>query len=152
MLHIAVNKACGAAHWFEMITVTSHMCGVNYVPILFVFVVCYWQITVMLLLQVLTLKQFALLNVHSYPYLIQMDHMLGALARQQNEPSQRQILASAHTVDTKPHWALLHEYLSGLRQNEDHIHEYVPFLNRVTSQNSSGSDGSTLLSGEQARS
>ena len=94
-------------------------------------------------LQVLTIKQLALLNVHSYPYLCQIDPMLEALARHRNEPSMQEVLAVAHTVDTKPHWTLLREYHSKLKQNEDHMHEYIPFLTHAVSQNSSGSDGST---------
>ncbi len=78
--------------------------------------------------------------------------MLEALARQCSEPSQQQVLASAHTVDTKPHWALLREYHTKLAANEDHIHEYVPFLKGVVSQSSSGSEGSTVLGVQQDKS
>lgn len=94
------------------------------------------------------MKQFAQLHVHSYPYLIQVDHMLEALAAQRNQPSQQQILASAHTVDTKPHWALMRSYHAELMSNDNHIHEHIPFLKGVASQNSSNSEGSTVMAVE----
>ncbi|DBB15330.1 TPA: hypothetical protein ACH3X3_003578 [Trebouxia sp. C0006] len=98
---------------------------------------------------VLTIKQFARIHVHSYPYLIQIDHMLEALARQRGQPSQQQVLASAHTVDTKPHWTLLRAYHAELMANDDHIDVHIPFLKGVASQTSSGSEGSTDMTVEQ---
>ncbi|DBA98829.1 hypothetical protein WJX77_006737 [Trebouxia sp. C0004] len=98
---------------------------------------------------ILTIKQFAQIHVHSYPYLIQIDHMLEALSRQRHQPSQQQILASAHTVDTKPHWTLLRAYHAGLLANDDHIDVHIPFLKGVASQTSSGSEGSTVMAVEQ---
>ena len=100
-------------------------------------------------MQVLTIKQFAQIQVHSYPYLIQIDHMLEALARQRHQPSQQQVLASAHLVDTKPHWTLLRAYHAELMANADHIHVHLPFLKGVASQTSSGSEGSTVMAGER---
>ncbi|DBB02790.1 TPA: hypothetical protein ACH3X1_013622 [Trebouxia sp. C0004] len=100
---------------------------------------------------VLTIKQFAQIHVHSYPYLIQIDHMLEALARQRCQPSQQQILASAHTVDTKPHWTLLRAYHVELMANDDHINVHIPFLKGVASQTSSGSEGSTVMTEEPGK-
>ena len=102
-------------------------------------------------MQVLTIKQFALLHVHSYPNLIQLDAMIEALARQHNEPSQQQVLASAHTVDTKPHWIKLRHYHSHLAQNDNHIHEYIPFMRFMEKQTSSGSDVTILSAADQKK-
>ena len=93
-----------------------------------------------LAVQVLTIKQFALLHVHSYPYLIQLNSLIEALARQHNEPNQQQVLATAHSVDTKPHWTKLRQYHNHLQGKEDHIHEYIPFVKFMEVQHSSGSD------------
>ena len=106
-------------------------------------------IIIVIIMQVLTIKQFARIHVHSYPYLIQIDHMLEALARQRGQPSQQQVLASAHTVDTKPHWTLLRAYHAELMANDDHIDVHIPFLKGVASQTSSGSEGSTDMTAEQ---
>ena len=107
--------------------------------------------TATLVAQVLTIKQFALLHVHSYPYLIQLDALIEALARQHNEPSQQQVLATAHSVDTKPHWAKLRQYHTHLQGNDDHIHEYIPFVKFMEVQHSSGSDATAIDAVEQER-
>ncbi len=65
------------------------------------------------------MKQFVPLQVHSYPHLVLLDHMIEAVVRQHNELSQLHVLAIAHIVATKPHWALLQEYNSGLTANKD---------------------------------
>ena len=52
-------------------------------------------------MQGLITKQFALLHVHSYPNLIQLDAMIERLAQQHNKHYQQQVLASTHPVDTR---------------------------------------------------
>lgn len=94
-------------------------------------------------MQVLTSKQLARLNVRSYPYLIDTEFMLEALARERGEPSQQQILAAAHSVDTKMHWANMRIYHAQLEDSS--VHQYVPFKDSVGVENSSGSEGTTAL-------
>lgn len=98
---------------------------------------------VMSCLQVLTIKQYATLYVQSYPHLIQTDCMLEALARERNEPTQQQILASAHTVDTRGHWANMRAYHAQL--TDDTMHTHVPFKAGVGATTSSGSEETTAL-------
>ncbi|KAL3136011.1 hypothetical protein ABBQ32_007048 [Trebouxia sp. C0010 RCD-2024] len=92
---------------------------------------------------VLTSKQLARLNVRSYPYLIDTEYMLEALARERGEPSQQQILAAAHSVDTKMHWANMRIYHAQLEDSS--VHQYVPFKDSVGVENSSGSEGTTAV-------
>lgn len=87
--------------------------------------------------------QLARLNVHAYPYLIDTEYMLEALARERGQPCQQQILASAHTVDTKVHWANMRIYHAQLEESETHPHVYVPFKDSVCLENSSGSEGTS---------
>jgi len=92
-------------------------------------------------LQVLTGRQHAMALVHAYPSLLRIDDMLDSLAVQQNEPSQVQLLADAHTVDTAPHCKDLYAYIDSL--SEGSIPHYVPFPRRA----SSGSSGTASSDG-----
>lgn len=94
-------------------------------------------------LQVLTIKQIAKLHVSSYPYLADTDCLLDALARQRGEPSQQQVLAAAHCVDTKTHWVKMHTYHAHLSDDTQHV--YVPFKDSVGLENRSGSEGTSAL-------
>ena len=95
--------------------------------------------------QVLSIKQYATLQVQAYPHLIQIDCMLEALARDRKEPSQQQILASAHTVDTGAHWANMRIYHAQLSNTS--VHVYVPFRGSFHegSNNSSASDETSTV-------
>ncbi|KAL0021049.1 hypothetical protein WJX79_001918 [Trebouxia sp. C0005] len=107
-----------------------------------------WSATMCACLRgVLTGRQHAMALVHAYPSLLRIDDMLDSLAVQQNEPSQLQLLADAHSVDTAPHCKDLYAYIDSL--SEASIPQYVPFP-RMASSGSSGagsSDGFLLAAG-----
>lgn len=104
-----------------------------------------WSATLCACLRgVLTGRQHAMALVHAYPSLLRFDDMLDSLAVQQNEPSQFQLLADAHTVDTAPHCKDLYAYIDSL--SEASIPHYVPFPRRASSQSSgAGSSDAFLL-------
>ena len=94
-------------------------------------------------LQVLTIKQIATLHVRSYPYLADTDCLLEALARERGEPSQQQVLAAAHSVDTKVHWVKMRTYHAHLSEDTQQV--YVPFKDSVGLDHRSGSEGNSAL-------
>ena len=91
----------------------------------------------------MTIKQIATLHVSSYPYLADTDCLLEALARERGEPSQQQVLAAAHSVDTKSHWVKMRTYHAYLSDDTQHV--YVPFKGSVGLDNRSGSEGTSAL-------
>ena len=94
-------------------------------------------------LQVLTIKQIATLHVRSYPYFADTDCLLEALTREHGESSQQQVLAAAHTVDTKNHWVKMRTYHANLTDDTQHV--YVPFKDSADSDHRSGSEGTSAL-------
>ena len=81
--------------------------------------------------------------VHAYPSLLRIDDMLDSLAVQQNEASQLQLLADAHTVDTAPHCKDLYAYIDSL--SEGSIPHYVPFPRRANSGSSGAASSDSFL-------
>ena len=114
-------------------------CGLRYVCLY-----CQLQSTLCTCLQVLTIKQIATLHVRSYPYLADTDCLLEALTRERGEPSQQQVLAAAHSVDTKVHWVKMRTYHAHLTDDTQHV--YVPFNDSVgLDGHRSGSEGTSAL-------
>lgn len=92
----------------------------------------------------LTGRQHAMALVLSFPSLLRIDDLLNCLAAQQNEPSQLQLLASAHTVDTTSHWNDLAAYIVSIK--DESIPMYLPFPKRAHSGSSgNGSSDGFLL-------
>ena len=75
--------------------------------------------------------------------------MLDCFAKVQHEPTEMQLLATAHTVDTTSHWKILYAYLDSL--SEKNIAVYMPFprpddkaSSTGTSNSAAGGDSNTF--------
>lgn len=64
--------------------------------------------------------------VHAYPLYAQLDRILQSLAEQNAEPTQRQILAASHSVDTTEDSNDLMNYIRSIKKSEWPV--YVPML------------------------
>ena len=90
----------------------------------------------------LTSVQSAVALVHSYPFIMQPEPLLRALAQQHNQTSTSQPFSDVHMPEVDTNWALLAAYVIQVCA-QDHF-EYVPLLGFDPSQD--------LLSSEMAAS
>ena len=79
----------------------------------------------LLLLQVLTTKQWAIIIVHAYPYLPTVEDSLAAFAEKVKGPSKQAIIKAAETEDMEAEWQALQEFIEMIGGAES-THAYLP--------------------------
>ena len=84
------------------------------------------------MVQVLTTRQLAEVEVHSYPYMPMMETMLDTIASQLGYPSQEQIMASAHLDPMAAEWQLFGSYAKFI--GSQHSHGYIQLCQQVNHQ------------------
>jgi len=78
------------------------------------------------LAQVLTTRQWALIIVHAYPYLMTVESSLEAFASHRGMQPKSVLLKAAQTDDMESEWLALQEYIELIGQ--ENPHEYLPLF------------------------
>jgi len=92
------------------------------------------------LAQVLTTRQWALVIVHAYPYLMTVESSLEAFASHRGMQPKSVLLKAAQTDDMESDWLALQEYIELISQ--ENPHDYLPlskcsaFKSKVTQNGS----------------
>ncbi len=78
----------------------------------------------LLMLQVYTTKQWAIMIVQSYPYLPTLEFHFETMASERGEPSRAELLANAQTNTMAAEWRHLNKYLEVIASSK--THDYIP--------------------------
>ena len=78
----------------------------------------------LLMPQVYTTKQWAIMIVQSYPHLPTLEFHFETMASERGEPSRAELLANAQTNTMAAEWRHLNKYLEVIASSK--THDYIP--------------------------